>query len=745
MTYEPLAHSPQRDPPVAAQPYREHVESVRDRAVQNARKAAQYYAGDREKFVAMVDAAALYHDLGKLDAKNQAVLRLPSREALPVSHEDAGVEHLLRLRRNESAILVAAHHAGLFCQESERAKGGRAFRNLESCDHVDRSLNDYVAAHAHSGVGALAESPQGERLGSCGVTRRLALSCLVDADYSDTARHYLQEEKRDTCNDRRWRERLDRLQEYLAALPAGLDERQKRRNELRKRLFAACLSAPLAPAMRCCGAPTGTGKTTAVMAHVLRAAAESSPPLRHVFIVLPYTNIIQQTVEVYRRALVLPGENPEDIVAEHHHQADFGSAWGRHLATLWRAPIIVTTAVQFFETLASHRPARLRKLHELAGSAVVVDEAHAAIPAHLWPQVWKWLVSWTDTWGGRLVLASGSLPRCWELREFVNPPKAREDVPDLVPDDLRQEIEDAESQRVEVRSVPHAMNRNELVAYVQQQPGPRLLILNTVQSAAVVANEMRHAGLDVLHLSTALAPVHRDVVVRRIRERLRYRENVPDWTLVATSCVEAGLDFSFHTALRESCSVASVIQVGGRVNRENENAGAKVWDFRVNDPRLPANPQFQVAQNVLHALLEVKAFTEASPAALTTEAMRRECTEGGRRKAEEILESECGMNYPRVSKLCRVIEADTRLVIVDPEMADQFRRHKNMDRTTLLRYSVQMWTHKVRALSLTPLWPNNDDDAGPYVWTAAYDPDFLGYMAGVLPLLEGQWEGIFVV
>src|SRR5262249_46561463 len=155
--------------------------------------------------------------------------------------------------------------------------------------------------------------------------------------------------------------------------------------------------------------------------------------------------------EVYRKALVLPGERPEDVVAEHHHQADFAELSLRQLATLWRALIIVTTAVQFFETLANHHPARLRKLHELPGSAVFVDETHAAIPSHLWPQVWRWLEAWTHDWGGYLVLASGSLPRFWELPEFVVPPKTLVEVPDLLPDSLRQELKNAERERIQPR------------------------------------------------------------------------------------------------------------------------------------------------------------------------------------------------------------------------------------------------------------------------------------------------------
>jgi len=125
--------------------------------------------------------------------------------------------------------------------------------------------------------------------------------------------------------------------------------------------------------LRTCEAPVGTGKTTAVMAHLLRAAQERG--LRHIFVVLPFTNIIRQAVKVYRNALVLDGENPEEVVAELHHLADFEAVETRHMAALWRAPIIVTTAVQFFETLAGNHPARLRKLHELPGSAVFVTKS----------------------------------------------------------------------------------------------------------------------------------------------------------------------------------------------------------------------------------------------------------------------------------------------------------------------------------------------------------------------------------
>lgn len=113
-----------------------------------------------------------------------------------------------------------------------------------------------------------------------------------------------------------------------------------------------------------CDSPVGSGKTTAVMVHLLHAAVTKN--LRRIFVVLPFTNIIDQSVDVYRRALLRDGEAPEDVVAAHHHKAEFSEPEARQYSFLWHAPIVVTTAVQFFQTLAARMPAALRKLASTA-------------------------------------------------------------------------------------------------------------------------------------------------------------------------------------------------------------------------------------------------------------------------------------------------------------------------------------------------------------------------------------------
>jgi len=719
-----LAHSP--NPPIGPQTYLDHISNVEREARANAGRAAGFYAGEGRPFIEDVAAAAAYHDLGKLDVANQGVLRDVSRRRLPISHEDAGVARLLECNRSEAAVLVAAHHAGLFDQQTERTKGERAFRRLEVADHVDQQLSIYSQLHSSEGAPVFEALEQSQILHYSGFERRVGLSCLVDADHGDTARHYGNQPDSRWPNPR-WQERLDALDRYMARLPGGAI-----RDEQRARVYAACREAPLDPRLRACEAPVGSGKTTAVMAHLLRVAAEQK--LRHIFVVLPYVNIVKQSVDVYRRALVLPGENASDIVAEHDHHADFASLDLRQLATLWRSPIVVTTAVQFFETLGAYHPARLRKLHELPGSAAFIDEAHAALPAHLWPQVWLWLQEWTSKWRGHLALASGSLARFWELREFVDEPQTPE-VPDLVPSELLAELAQTETRRVAVSRQQSALGLQELITFVTSKPGPRLLILNTVQSAAAVAHKMQSQGHPVLHLSTALTPADRSRMLARVRSRLeesRHDIEKTDWTLVATSCVEAGVDLSFRTGFRESASVASIIQVSGRVSRGGEHPDAEVWDFRVNDPLLPPNPTLEVARRVLRSLLQRGAFEEFTASQLALEAMRLEVTEGQSKRSKELLSAELNQDHPGVADKCRVIEADTRLVVIEPEIVDALQSGRQVDRYRLIAGSVQIWSRRVTRMPVVLLRGESSDPHSLFAWTGKYDPDLLGYMTALV-------------
>jgi len=644
--------------------------------------------------------------------------------------------------------LVYSHHRGLFSRKEDALQNqGRPFRDLKRetpdgdkvADHVDLKLIDYEKLHSKTGCKVL-QSTDSEPLQSSGFVRRIALSCLVDADHGDTARNYSNEVNIPQIEPR-WEERLEALQRYVDSLPIGNSEPERKRNRLRKSLFQACFNASTEPRIRTCDAPVGTGKTTAVMSHLLKVANQRQPKLRHIIVVLPYTNIITQSVKVYRDALVLQGENPEDVVAEHHHKADFSSLELRQLSTLWKAPIIVTTAVQFFETIGSHHPASLRKLHELPGSAVFIDEMHAAIPSHLWPQMWRWLETWTRNWGGYIVLASGSLSRFWILNEYKELIQSAElpsiqEIPDLVADDsLRQELKEFEDRRITFMRRSEdaiALDCDGIVDFMSSKPGPRLLIVNTVQTAAVIAKKMRDLNMNVLHLSTALAPVHRDVVIERIK--LRLREKIDNWTLISTSCVEAGMDFSFRSGFRERASTSSLIQIGGRVSRANEFNTSEVWDILLRDDLFRENPTLKVSRQALDRF-SLEELNQLHPAELATLAMKREWTSGAEEKAKQLIEDEKDMEYPNVSKNCKVIPTKTCTVIIDKALTKAIEENHRVSRIELLRYSVQIWSNKIDALGLKSITSKGKSiETGLYAWPFEYDSDFLGYMDGVLKL-----------
>jgi len=600
-------------------------------------------------------------------------------------------------------------------------------RDPKIVDRTDANLDSYLAEHQRiTGI----HMSRRDRAASSwsGLTRRIALSCLIDADWGDTATHF-GKERHEEAAELRWAERLDALDRYVKSLQCGLDAREQERNRLRARLYAACREADTRLGIRACEAPVGTGKTTAIMAHLLRVANANG--LRRIFVVLPYTNIIQQAVQVYRKSLVLAGEKPEEIVAEHHHLADFKDLDLRGMSEKWIAPIVVTTAVQFFETLGNHLPARLRKLHRVPRSAIVVDEAHAAIPAHLWPQNWLWLRELAGSWDCHLDLASGSLVRFWESPMFLSG-QSRCDVSSVVPSELNSELAAVEKNRIRLPPRGHPMSRKELIEAILSKPGPRLVIMNTVQSAAVIANEMRKSGCDVLHLSTALAPAVRASIVVRIKARLA-TEKTPNWTLVATSCVEAGMDFDFRTAFRESASVCSLLQTAGRVNRHGRNDACEVIDFRTNDPLLNRHPAFERSRHVLDELYDEGLLAQMNPDEAATTAFERECETGvALSKAEQLVKAESNMDYPEVGRLNRVIDADTRLVIVDQELVNMIKNRQSISSRALLLHSVQMWSERIRDLGLELLDTEKELFClGSY----RYDPAFLGYMEGLLPLV----------
>lgn len=733
-----LAHSARPDQNIPAQEYGEHIRASRGIARLHAEKCGRYSKRFGEMLVATATLAGEFHDFGKLDDANQNVLAGTAGGKLPVPHVDAGAAYLLNKGDQASkyaALISYAHHRGLpsLPEEINRSQHWMRDSSPEWRAHTNAYLAEYLRRHRDCvEEAANPPSPPSLETNQLQVLWRLALSCQADSDHGDTSRHY-GETPLNTPPLLRAKERLAALDSYVAELRDR--NRDGTRTELRQAIYEACKGANTRPNLYACDAPVGSGKTTAVMAHLLRAAYDKN--LRRIFVVLPYTNIISQAVEVYREALVLKGENPEEVVAEHHHKADYAKPESRRFTMLWHAPIVVTTAVQFFETLASNMPADLRKLHRLPGSGVFLDEAHAALPAHLWPQAWLWLKELSEHWGCHFVFASGSLTRFWELPDFHPQTNSQQPstlvLPELVTHAPRTQAIDREQERVIYKPKSELLDLEGLVKWVNQHRGPRLLVMNTVQSAAAVAREManRYGCGRVEHLSTALTPADREITLSHVRQRL-INSSDPNWTFVATSCVESGVDLSFHIGFRERASLMNLIQLGGRVNRGHERDDAEVWDFQITpDALLRLHPKFKTAARVLGELFqEGKVAPEFCKEALKREIRWDNAINDELLRAESTGDAR-NTDFPKVAELFKVIDNNTLTVVVADKLQEQLRKGKWCGRGELQKNSVQIWGWRAEDLRLEEFmrFPSV------YGWRLPYD-SFIGYMAGLLPDIE---------
>lgn len=714
----PLAHSARKNYP--PQTYEAHVRGVCERAGEYAAEAECYSVKANGILSTIVRDSALLHDLGKLEERNQSVLREQSRRRrhLPVDHTDAGSAALQKMGSGCAAMLVYSHHQGLPDLSTEFvARGCSIFRNgnAEVRAETDAALPALLRQHE----ALFPRKPNKEVQaydGDPAVFLRMALSCLADADHGDTAAAFGQTEK--AMPELRPQERLAALDHYVSKF-GETDER----SSLRRELYQSCRSAEAHSGFSVCGSPVGSGKTTAVMAHLLEQACKRNA--RRIFVVLPYTSIIRQSVDIYRKALVLPGETPEDVVAELHSRADFEDIETRYLTALWRAPIVVTTAVAFFETLSSHNPAALRRLHELPGSLIFVDEAHSALPIRLLPLAWHWMNVLADEWSCYWVLASGSLVRYWELQPLSGLSMPQPEIAELVRPDLQRELSRYESSRITFRWREKPIGRKELPKWVQEAPGPRLLILNTVQSAAVIAADMaaEFGQTHVEHLSTALTPEDRGNTIDRIRRRLADPDDA-DWTLVATSCVEAGVDFSFRTGFREISSLLSLLQAAGRVNRHGRNTEAVMWSFSLqDDSMLPKNPALDVSAAVLRSYFQKR--LPITPE-LSTRSMQDELVRDDSCMSAicDFAELEAAQQFRTLAQKFRVIDQKTVLAVPDDSMASAIAEGR-ASWQELQRHAVSVRKEKI------VLWHLREIADGIYQWTLGYD-SFLGYMHGVL-------------
>lgn len=504
--------------------------------------------------------AGLAHDIGKYTQAFQKRLR---GMTIPVDHSTAGAVECWQMRQPFAAFAVAGHHGGLPDGGSQTdgpdqtTLWGRIKRKERGLLEPYESWRQEIIL-PKAGVPAFIRKRPGPEWV---FFTRMLYSCLVDADFLDTEA-FMEGQSRaalPTSMEQLW----DKLQNYLSGWFPPKGELNRQRCEI----LQACIRAGNAQQMGLFSltVPTGGGKTVASLAFALAHAKRHG--LRRVIYVIPYTSIIEQTAGIFRA--ILGAEN----VLEHHSNVlyDLEGEADPHTIRLakatenWDMPVVVTTAVQFFESLYACRSSQCRKLHNIAGSVVIFDEAQMLPISYLRPCIWA-ISQLIRDYGVSAVLCTATQPALKPIfQEFLPEASMRELCP---PGVCQQKVfRRVTFQQAGVLTWEALASR--LNAYDQV-----LCIVNTRNAAREVYRRLDRAGS--FHLSTLMYPSHRKSQLAEIRRRLK--EGLP-CRVVSTSLIEAGVDVDFPTVFRELAGLDSILQAAGRCNREGKRSAGESMVF----------------------------------------------------------------------------------------------------------------------------------------------------------------------
>jgi CRISPR-associated endonuclease/helicase Cas3 len=548
------------------QPLKTHLRNVADLA---------------EKFAASFDfaveakLAGFLHDLGKYRDEFQAYLRGDRGSSVETQHAIFGAAWAME-RSLASTLPIAGHHAGLHdCGDLPGMLANPALQITQAVPELITRLE--------SELGPLPPprpppSWVNDEL-SAEFCTRLIFSCLVDADRLDTA-----------C----WPEtpRTDHVLQTEQLLEQVYAERRRKAAKnpagtlavLRNRIFDTAIDrAALTPGFFSLTVPTGGGKTLASMAFALAHA--KAHRLRRVIVVIPYLSIIEQNAAEYRRIF------GEEVVLENHSgvrpKDDMKEEEESRLELVsenWDAPVIVTTSVQFLESLFASSPSKCRKLHRIPRSVVIFDEVQT-LPAHLLKPTFNVFRELASNYGASFVFSSATQPafrKCPAMPDGFDPHELREIAPE--PDDLFRKL-----RRVNYH-LPNAGETLDWPALAEKMAAtPQVLcVVNLTRHAKELWEQLKlvlpKAEVPI-HLSSAMCPQHRLSLIQTIREWLQAGQPC---RVVSTQLVEAGVDVDFPVVFRALGPLDSIVQVAGRCNREGRLASGEVHVFRPMDHKLPA-------------------------------------------------------------------------------------------------------------------------------------------------------------
>jgi CRISPR-associated endonuclease/helicase Cas3 len=672
------------------------------------------------------EVAGFLHDLGKYRQEFQDYLRGKRPGGPDTQHAIFGAAWALEHAAQDNTLLgaalsVAGHHAGLHnLADLPSLAESPPLHPLEASRELLR-----LFTHEHAPLPKIPH-PRAwvkDEL-SIDVYTRLVFSCLIDADRTDTAlwpRGPLAEKPLDA--------------EHLLELVVGERDRKSAGKpgslvqDLRNRVFDACLErAQLPQGFFSMTVPTGGGKTLSSMAFALAHA--QSHRLRRVIVVIPYLSIIEQNAAEYRRifgdALVLENHSavqpPLDRGEEEKSRLDL-------IAENWDSPIVVTTSVQFLESLFTAAPSRCRKLHRIPRSVVIFDEVQT-LPTHLLAPVFSVLRELQQNYGVSFVFCSATQPafrRAASLpADFFAANELREIAPD--PPALFRELR---------RVVYHLPAPDEVIEWSELAErlagfSQVLCVVNLTRHAATLWDDLNRRLPDTekpIHLSAAMCPQHRLDLIYEIRERL---SNARPCRVISTQLIEAGVDVDFPVVWRALGPLDSIVQVAGRCNREGRQTAGDVHVFRPVDHKLPPGI-YRAASDLASVTLASVGQSPQGADRLGTDPQlfadyfqslyQAANTDHARRGESSIQEDRTRLRFREVAGKAKVIKDEGQPVIVSfgaaRALVDEIRarvpqpgqpRFSRDDLHRLQRFMVNVHTHKFQVLlgwkQIKPLLPN---------------------------------------
>jgi CRISPR-associated endonuclease/helicase Cas3 len=658
--------------------------------------------------------AGLWHDMGKFHRKFQAYLQAcaQGKRAQPHPHARYGAAYAAR-HCPLLAFPIMGHHAGMPDLSDLKARLTQV---------ADMPQAEQLALQAMPALApAQVQFPQWLRHNDplqAEMLVRMLFSCLVDADFLDTEAHFNQQ--RAAQRPQRynlhalWQQFVQNQNALLASAPPTPV------NAVRRAVYEDALQAASGkPGLYALTAPTGAGKTRALLAFALKHALANE--LERVIVALPYTSIIDQTAEVYRQIL---GNN---VVLEHHSALEVDdlseTALERHrlLSENWDAPLIVTTFVQLFESLFSNLPSRCRKVHRLARSVIVLDEVQTLPVEVLEPTVHA-LQQLIDDYGATVLLSTATQPALGQIQFAKSPVQ--------VVANPAQHFQTLKRVNYHVDLTPRNYDwlADEIAAREQV-----MVVLNTRKDALATIDALRqrhpHVMSSVFHLSTLLCPAHRREVLAEVKRRLEHGEPC---RLVATQVVEAGVDLDFPVVMRAVGPLDRIVQAAGRCNREGRLTRGEVIVFELAQGSTPRGA-YRTGTDEARITLQQPNADLHDPNTYTDYFARLYGDVSLDR--EGIQQARQSFQFETVAQKYRLIRDDTYPVIVvnyDPNAVNALLQQGRAIvqaggippqrwRQHLHAYTVSLYRHEMNALRQQGLI-QDDPNLGIALYVGAYDP-----------------------